>query len=164
MKQRGFGIPEAVIICVLLLVIGLLGWKYMDVSQNQKNNEDKKANSSVETNKKDSDDTAKVSAEDEKVAVARVICSHEGQEEVTDARAEFSAQYVTIELGRYAHFAGACAESEETAMSGFHAFAYKEDSNWVRVAFGNGDLPCDKLQTKGFPQSMIEACQGPSLE
>lgn len=164
MKQRGFGIPEAVIICVLLLVIGLLGWKYMDVQQNQKNNEDKNhTNSSLKTNKKDRNNTDKASVEDENITVARSMCSNE-EYKATDAMAKFSARYVTIEQGKYAHFAGACAESEETAMSGFHAFAYKENGTWTRITAGSGDLACDKLQPKGFSQSMIEACRGPSLE
>ena len=165
MKQKGFGVPEAVIICVLILVIGLLGWKYMDTQQNKSDNKDKRqTDSSMKTNENNKDNVSKPSIEEEKIAVARAICTNPELTTVSDAMAKFSSQYVIIENDKYAHFAGACAESEETAMSGSHAFAYKENGTWIRFISGNGDLPCDSLKDKGFPQDMVIVCEGPTLE
>lgn len=165
-QQKGFGAVEAVVVSIAIIVIGVLGWKFMDMQNRQQvDNAEKQTKVQTEDSKKSlgNEQAKKINEEDEKIAVARVVCTSP-EYTATDAMAQFSAQYVQIKQQKYAHFAGACAESEETAMSGSHAFVHKENNKWVRVTSGNGDLYCDRLVAKGFPEDFVVACQGPSLE
>jgi cytoskeletal protein RodZ len=166
MKQRGIGTPEAVVICVIIIIIGLLGWKFMDMNQQKtetQNTKNSSKSSDVESIQKDESVANKISAEDDKVAATKVACSVDN-DQATDAVARFSSKYTEVKDGKYAHFSGACSASDEEAMSGFHAFMYKENGKWTRLTAGNGELLCNDLESKKFPKEFIEICQGPSLE
>lgn len=159
MKQHGFGLPEAAVICAVVLVIGLLGWKYMDSQQHQQDQNTKTQSSdqnsaSINSKNKVDGTTEQAATEDSTVAVARAICS-DPSATASDATAQYSAKFVKVEQSKYAQFSGSCAESDETAMSGFRAFAYNDGSSWKRLS---GEAVCSDMQAKGFPQDMVDAC------
>lgn len=157
--QRGFGAAEAAVICVVVIVIGLLGWKFMDTQKKQEQNS-VSSPSSLEKNdnelEKVSGGTKTLSEMDEKKAVVKVVCGKNN--EITEQLLSFSSQYVMIKDNKYARFSGICAEKEVKSVGGFYLFLMKEDSGWKELPEGVNEFDCDLLKQKDFPPELITEC------
>ena len=56
------------------------------------------------------------------------------------------------------HARGGVTYSDKNGSGGGYWFAVKEDSGWRIVLDGNGNIPCAKMQSEGFPDAMIPDC------
>jgi hypothetical protein len=164
--QRGFGAAEAAVICVVVIVIGLLGWKFMETQNNNDNNYNV---SSAKSNKNKSDSANTVNSKvkplaetDEKGEVVKAACSNPETPLPSEGVIKFSSQFVSVN-GKYAHFSGYCSDKEVESIGGFHGFYIKENNSWQEVTAGVGDLDCDGLVARDFPQNFVSECRGPQI-
>ncbi len=155
-KQKGFGAVEIVLVVVFVSIIGFMGWRLWQAQQDI--NDLKDQQSSEKQAAKQTEQTNEVEKSD-KALIASVVCR-----DVSEKALLYAEESIEISEDVFGIYRGGCAESEAETASGFVVYLKKTSGSWNSVTGGNGEVDCGLLETQGFPQTMIDTCQGPSFE
>lgn len=156
-NQRGFSPVEVIIALLVVVIIGFLGWRLWQVQQDLNSLKKENSKSTTSSSKKSSTKTVSV---DDKELVAKAVCT-DGDSDVI----ELAKKSVEISNDIYSYYGGSCeAPNVEGIGPGANYFLKKTNGTWETITAGNGDLDCQKLEDEGFPQTMINQCQGPAFD